>query len=368
MNKLLLIGLSALSLTGCLTKGTRTSSVVLTTGDGKAHHIEPVALNRFPMPSVMKNTVVGQPEVEVVQEQNGVKYGLRPFSNEAKVRELIKPGDVAIYYNLLTKSSTPMNIAQWGMYHSATVVLNRPFPDAAKKIDETKPDDTLCFVHAGQGADCNIFEFTHFFRINYDDAEIPNKVAEMAGRTIGTVQYDATFTTEILNNNNTLDKRTLAAVQEGNIPPQYCSELPYTLHSTMKSMPLFPGKFMSGFISEYKEIRKLGQFTCPMDTDASVASLMKYLGQFDLNLNKSQKALLNTIVKQYLKDRSTNIFANAIHSTALAGIDRITGHKVMPSDFVKAFHEGNAHISYIGSWEANAVPKEDQCGAEDQAE
>jgi len=362
MRTLICIGLLATAFSSCMTKGARTLSEVSTTGDGKAHYLEPVPLNRFPMPSITQNTVTGQPAVELVQKRNGVDYGLRPFANEAQIRGLIKPGDVAIYYNLLTKNSTPMNIAQWGMYHAATVVHNRPFAGAPKKIDESLPDDALCFVHAGQGADCDIWVYTHFFRVNYNDPETAATVAEMAGRTIDVVKYDASFTTEILNNNNTLDKTTFAAVKEGNVPAMYCSELPYTLHSTMTEAPLFPGKYVSDIVTEYKDVCKMGEFACPMDIDASVESLMKYLGQFDLKLSKSQKYLMHTTVQQYLAD-SSNSFTNFLRGSALAGIDRITGRKVMPSDFVKAFHQGNAHLTYIGSWEANAAPKDDQCGA-----
>ena len=363
MRNLIALAIAGYALSGCMAKGKRTMSDVSTTGDGKAHYLEPVPLNRFPMPSITKNTVAGQPVVELVQKRNGVDYGLRPFANEAQIRGLIKPGDVAIYYNLLTKNSTPMNIAQWGMYHAATVVSNRPFAGAPKKIDESLPDDALCFVHAGQGADCKISFYTHFFRVNYNDPATAATVAEMAGRTIEVIEYDATFTTEILNNNNTLDKGTFAAVKDGTVPAMYCSELPYTLHSTMIEAPLFGGKYVTDIVTEYKDVRKMGEFACPMGTDASVDSLMKYLGQFDLKLSKSQKYLMETAVQQYLSDSSSKGFTDLLRGGALAGIDRLTGRKVMPSDFVKAYHEGNKHLTYIGSWEANAVPIDDQCGA-----
>ncbi len=289
MRNLLSLPIVALALVSTLVacSGKTEQSGLSTTGDGKPHHKEPVPVNRFPMAAVNARTIAGQPAAEVVQSDGGKEYGIRPFASEEKVRNLIKPGDVAIYYNPLTKTSTPMNIVQLGMFHAATVVYNRAY-HGAKKIQEDLPDEALCFVHAGQGADCDLAPFTHFFRVNHGDPQTSAMVAELAGKTIDVIKYDASFTTEILNNNNTLDKATFAEVKEGKVPDSYCSELPYTLHSVFNESPLFGGRYVSDIVTDYKKLRERGtrKFTCDMGTESSVDSLMQYLGQFDLNFSK----------------------------------------------------------------------------------
>jgi hypothetical protein len=373
--------LATLSQSGC--KSRQSSSIKTTDVDGVefAFTEEILPFNRIPLKVIERDTHIFQrhgwpipPKIQPVQTYAGVAYGIRLIAEE-DLAEFVRPGDIAVDYSPI---DNPQNMVfeskiyksgqmsegnkqeegDVGIRHMILVGLGEKGMNHAKLV--VKRGQELCHIDSPDVmSDCKWEGFMHFFRVETDD-ETRAKVQGMSDLILSrpsAYDYDTFLFTDIY-------VKGVASVQQQmfqfankklrNLPPFYCSELPFTFYSLALGKNLFDTGFnMMDFAKQIADLKSEPKFAPFINDELMQQSLTAFVQQAS-TVPETVRPMLAGGIKQLL--------ANGYVGSGMRYLVRqYYPSLVLPQHFMTAAVSPEkvpgTRIVYIGSMEQPSVTK-----------
>jgi hypothetical protein len=342
---------------------------------------EIIPFNRIPIKTIERDTEIFQrhgwpipPKIQPVQTRAGVTYGIRLIAEE-DLAEFVRPGDIAVDYSPI---DNPQNMVfeskiyksgqmsegnkqeegDVGIRHMILVGLGEKGMNHAKLV--VKKGQELCHIDSPDVmSDCKWEGFTHFFRVETDD-KTRAKIQAMSDLILSrpsAYDYDAFLFTDIYVKgvgSVNAHMSQFAAKKLRNLPPLYCSELPFTFYSLALGKNLFDTDFnMMDFAKQIADLKSEPKFAPFVNDELMQQSLTAFVQQAS-TVPENMRPLLAGGIKQLL--------ANGYVGSGMRYLVRqYYPSLVLPQHFMAAAVSPEkitgSRIVYIGSMEQPSVTK-----------
>jgi hypothetical protein len=342
---------------------------------------EVVPFNRIPLKVIERDTQIFQrngwpipPKIQPVQTHAGVTYGIRLIAEE-DLAEFVRPGDIAVDYspidnprNMVFESKiyksgqfsegNKQEEGDVGIRHMILVGLGEKGMSHAKLV--VKKGQELCHIDSPDVmSDCKWERFTHFFRVETDD-EARTKIQAMSDLILSrpsAYDYDTFLFTDVYVKGVVSIQQQMsqfAAKKLGNLPPLYCSELPFTFYSLALGRDLFDTGFnLMDFAKQIADLKSEPEFAPFVNDELMQQSLTAFVQQAS-TVPDNIRPMLASGIKQLL--------ANGYVGSGMRYLVRqYYPSLVLPQHFMEAAVSPEkvpgTRIVYIGSMEQPSVTK-----------
>lgn len=311
------------------------------------------------------------PQTEV-QKYDGKSYGLRVIDPQ-NLDLFVRPGDIAVDYVVLSDISGSM--------------FDSKVEDARRKVvaGEEKPgseDEYILIMLGEQGmthakmvvedngkichldspsdmSGCDWSGYKHFFRVDTSE-ENAEKAANMAKKlsnnalATNRIIYDSLLVTDIYTKGfSSVDKTIKKALEDDKaaIPPMYCSEFPFVLHSVVAGKPIFTrGYNLIEFAEQIAGLKSVPEFRSYVSNENMQKNLIAFIQQASA-VSETMRPVLTTGVRQLL---SEGVMGTSLRYLAKQFYPSV----VFPKNYMIAAKDPQAlpgsRIVYIGSLETKA--------------